>query len=285
MDSALHCVEDGGAAGAGGAQVQAYSLREEREIGGLLDGFLQRSRAVVQHGWYPTGRELALDEAMVRFQGRFRKVYRRQPKPTSEGMKLVAVCDARGFVLDAVLAAGPGSAKEAGMTVHDTVMHLASRVPRGSVVYMDKYFCSVATLQCMAEKHRVLGCGTLRKRRGVPPHTGLDATAPRGTFRFAMGVVSPRVRMVAGCWRDSAVTRFASTAHSGDAGVVLRRVAGVRGRVPFSAPRALVDYNRYMRGVDLADQRRACLTVQRRTRKWWRALFAWWLDSVVVSVT
>ncbi len=38
-----------------------------------------------------------LDEMMIRFQGRSDRVYCRQPKPTSMGMKVIAVTDPHGF--------------------------------------------------------------------------------------------------------------------------------------------------------------------------------------------
>ena len=87
-----------------------YRLRDEPKIGQLLGRFVSNSGRVVERGQYRPGWNLSLDEAMVRrFQGHFRRVFRRQPKPTSEGMKLILLCDPCGFTLAAMLAQGEGS--------------------------------------------------------------------------------------------------------------------------------------------------------------------------------
>src|SRR5450432_3015217 len=48
-------------------------------------------------------------------------------------------------------------------------------------------------------------------------------------------------------------------------------------------PGAIDDYNRFMGGVDIADQLRASFTTQQRGVKPWRALFYWLLDSTIVN--
>lgn len=43
------------------------------------------------------------------------------------------------------------------------------------------------------------------------------------------------------------------------------------------------EYNAYMGGTDLCDQRRGNFSTQRRSKKWWHALFYFTLDVLMVS--
>ena len=42
-------------------------------------------------------------------------------------------------------------------------------------------------------------------------------------------------------------------------------------------------YNQYVGGTDLCDQRRGKFTTQRRSKKWWHALFYFTLDVLMVG--
>ena len=53
-------------------------------------------------------------------------------------------------------------------------------------------------------------------------------------------------------------------------------------RVQRSAPILIVDYNRFMGGTDLCDQRRGNFSTQRKSKKWWHALFYFTLDVLMV---
>lgn len=48
-------------------------------------------------------------------------------------------------------------------------------------------------------------------------------------------------------------------------------------------PVAIDDYNRFMGGVDIADQLRAGFSTQQRGVKPWRPLFYWLLDSTIIN--
>jgi len=48
-------------------------------------------------------------------------------------------------------------------------------------------------------------------------------------------------------------------------------------------PIAIDDYNRFIRGVDIANQLRAGFSTQQRGVKPWRLLFYWLLDSTIIN--
>lgn len=61
---------------------------EMKKIGDYLKMFNGQCLTV-----YAPGEFLSLDEMMIRFEGNFHMVHRKQHKPTSEGMKMYAICD------------------------------------------------------------------------------------------------------------------------------------------------------------------------------------------------
>ena len=65
---------------------------------------------------------------------------------------------------------------------------------------------------------------------------------------------------------------------------VLRRMPGVKDRVTRDCPTLFAEYNRYMGGTDLCDQRRGNYTTQRRSKKWWHSLFYFTLDILMVCM-
>src|SRR5271166_792460 len=110
-----------------------------------------------------------------------------------------------------------------------------------------------------------------------------EAHQSKGYYQFAMAPLTSNVNVVGGYWLDSKKMAFLSTAHTGQAGEVLRHRKGHRGRLAVRAPLAMVDYNDKMHGVDVADQMRVTLSVLNRSRKWWKPVFSWLVDTAVTN--
>ena len=89
--------------------------------------------------------------------------------------------------------------------------------------------------------------------------------------------------MTLSAWRDNGLVRILSTFHSHSDNVVdiTRRVGA--NMLTQKAPRAVVDYQKAMGGVDLADHLRSSFSVQRKTYRWWFALFYWVLDTSLIN--
>ena len=146
---------------------------------------------------------------------------------------------------------------------------------RGHHIYMDNYYTSPA----LFSRLRSLGfgaCGTLRlTRRGVPAEA--KARLEKGERRLvpvdeAMNVVQ---------WHDKRLVSVLSTIHDDTPVAVERRSRRAPGgREMVEKPQAVVEYNKYMGGVDLGDQ---LLTYSHRTRKWWRRTFFFLFDAAVVN--
>lgn len=70
--------------------------------------------------------------------------------------------------------------------------------------------------------------------------------------------------------------------NAGDHGQVLRtNKAGEREAVV--CPQAIVDYNKYIGGVDRFDQRMATNCIAWKSRTWWMKLFYYFMDAAIVN--
>lgn len=280
INASLHCQEDkeeDQPRGRNTADEPNYDVSKEPKIGKLLKMFMDACRGCKQ---YILPKQLTLDEMMILFQGSCYKIFRRQAKPTSMGMKIIAITDYTGFLVCFIIDPGPGR----GIPVHSMVLQLAAMLNNGHELYMDNYYCTVKIAVELILKYNIMVTGTVRQNRGVPPETKFDTKKEQqGKFKYCMVEISESKSIVAGHWFDSRLVGFLSTAHNGNAGVVERRKKGHVGRREITAPECMVDYNKYMHGNDRADQKRTSYSIQMKSRKWWKAFFNWIFDSACIN--
>jgi hypothetical protein len=143
-----------------------YDVEQDPKVGRILKMFLTQC---LDPAKYVICKELSLDEMMIRFQGRSSIIFKRMPKPTSMGIKIFAVTDYHGFLVNFRISRGPG----AGPSTEEVVIQLTSRLKKGHVVYIDNYFCSVDVAKKLSKKD-ILVCGTVRENRGIPEETKVN---------------------------------------------------------------------------------------------------------------
>ena len=227
------------------------------------------------HAYYVPGRDFAVDETMVRFQGRSSWITVIKGKPEPIGYKLYTVAS-EGYLLGFRIYRGKGGYNTAQNVLHHTVMDLV--LPwqgHHRILYMDNLYTSPALC------HALLGvgirsCGTCRPNRAdLPPNlTTFKASLAKGqTKTWQSGQL--------GCliWHDSKPVLFLSTHLRPDKITPLDpspfRPATFR-------PTVAVDYNLNKGHVDQVDQVRSYHAVQRRGRRSWPAL-AWWLLDMCIT--
>ena len=89
--------------------------------------------------------------------------------------------------------------------------------------------------------------------------------------------------LLAVAWCDVGQTKGMSNFHEPQNATVERRVKGQQDRTQRNAPKCMADYNKFMVGTDLSDQRRGNFTCQRKSVKWWHSLFYFSLDILMVT--
>ena len=120
------------------------------------------------HAYYVPGRDFAVDETMVRFQGRSSWITVIKGKPEPIGYKLYTVAS-EGYLLGFRIYRGKGGYNTAQNVLHHTVMDLV--IPwqgHHRILYMDNLYTSPALC------HALLGvgirsCGTCRPNRADHP--------------------------------------------------------------------------------------------------------------------
>ena len=89
-------------------------------------------------------------------------------------------------------------------------------------------------------------------------------------------------QLIVAIWRDKGKLNVTplSTGHPPFIGNVSRRTGAVVN--VGSCPEPIIEYNKYMGGVDLADQLRSYYSMCRQSCKWWTYLFWGFFDTAIV---
>ena len=159
---------------------------------------------------------------------------------------------------------------------------------RGHCVVMDNYFTSVPLFRELASLG-TYATGTARSNRiGLPTHlktAGNFRRSPQGHLEWRMHC---HRGMSCVMWKDKRPVLLLST-HANPITspdepqvVVPRRNGAIREDIPTSP--ILLEYTKYMRGVDVADQLRASYSSQTRSHKWWHRVFWFLVDTSIVNM-
>ena len=164
------------------------------------------------------------------------------------------------------------------MTAGVVLRLLAPICGRGHHLYTDNLYTSPGLF---TELHvrGLEACGTLRlNRRGIPPE--VKASMQKGERRTV--VVNDKMAVVQ--WRDKRIVSILSTLHSDTpVDIECRSRHAPGGREVVQKPEAVVEYNKFMGGVDRGDQLLSYYGFPHRTVKWWRRAFFFLFDAAIVN--
>ena len=162
---------------------------------------------------------------------------------------------------------------------HAVVMKLVNPIKgRGHHVYMDNFYTSPQLFRDL-RRNNFGACGTLRLNRRGLPNTIKESVKKGEKKAFQLDDT-----MLAVKWMDKRVVTALTTIHDDTTVAVERRTRHVAGgREMVQKPAAIVQYNKYMGGVDQADQLLSYYGFGHRTVKWWRRAFYFLLDMAVVN--
>ena len=148
-------------------------------------------------------------------------------------------------------------------------------------VYFDSFFSSV-TLMKLLLMNNTYACATTRSSRKEWP-TELKypkkLRLQRGESRnLQSGKVTATV------WHDNREICILQTNCDPNKKVYVQRKTGKGNKQTMgSCPHSVALYTKYMGGVDRADQRRCYYDLGRKTKKWWKYLFAFVLNTAIVN--
>ncbi|CAC5408617.1 unnamed protein product [Mytilus coruscus] len=200
---------------------------------------------------YRPHKEQSIDEGMIAFKGRLSFKQYLPAKPTKFGIKVwERASPHNGYVHEFQVYTG----RVAGVRVEEELF---------DQLLQDRIYCA----------------GTVRiNRRGMPEAIKGAKLKERGeTLTMQKG------NLVATAWKDKKIVTYLSTNSDPTQSRTVRRRKkdGTVQDVP--APAVSESYNKYMFGVDLADQKRMQYSTCRKARKWYKYLFWFCFDLATVN--
>lgn len=246
---------------------------------------------------YVPGQRLSLDESLIRAFGRIKFKIRIISKSARYGVKLYVLADAAtAFVLRVIVYTGKSTYNdndvnsESDQKTVQVVTELCKRFEGTKrTVYVDRFYTSIALMKAM-DKMDLYVTGTVMANR-VPKECRI-AKGSKEFRNMARGAFQKHVFLYTDeqgrerkyglvCWKDrNIVYGLTSEDNTVDNGTCHRRCKRERGGIiKITRPKLIENYNRYMGGVDVADQRRLqCNSTVMGQNRWWLKLFFYMLD-------
>lgn len=247
---------------------QAPSPDRLYKVRPLITFFNQRMSDI----FYP-GRELSLDESMVLWRGRliFRQYIKN--KRHKYGIKLYILTTPEGIILK--FAIYTGMLDDIGGKGHaeKVVMHLMEgKLGVGHSLYMDNFYNSYGLAKKLID-HETHCTGTLRLDRKCNPKEIKSAKLKTGETKaqYSNGVM-------VGKWRDKRDVAYISTEFQNE----MTEVRNKRQQVK-TKPKPIVEYNKYMSGVDRQDQMLSYYPSERKTIRWPTKIFIHTLQMMIMN--
>lgn len=220
---------------------------------------------------YTPGEFLSLDEAMVPWKGRLSFRQYLPNKPDRFGVKLYVISESvSGYISNFEIYTGKDfdpnpdgdeSEHDKGHS-YNVVMGMlrgGDFLNKGYSIYTDNYYSS-PTLFDELYAEDTLAVGTVRVNRKEMP-TVFKLKLKKGEARYRQ-----RNNLMAVKWADKRDVTMLSTKHEATFSVP-GKVDRATGEL-FAIPSCILDYNKYMGGVDMADQMGKYYTITRKTVKW-----------------
>ena len=232
-------------------------------------------RAKCENNFKPT-KNISVDEGMIAYRGRLSFKQYMPAKPTRYGIKVWMAADSsNGYVLnfDVYLGKEPNHRRINGLG-YDVVTQLTRPFMNNNhCLYFDNFFSSVILFEDL-QKNGTYACATVRCNRKDLPRCVKDKLRP------GQKIVRQKGNVVLTKWHDKRDVCIIST----NCSPLEPDVVVTRGNNQEVTKPAVVNlYNKYMGGVDLADQLRHYYSVGRASRQWYRYIFWFLIDLSICN--
>lgn len=230
---------------------------------------------------YTPHHQNSIDEAMIPFKGRSSVKQYMPMKPIKRGVKVWTRADSiNGYVCELQIYLGKvGNTAEKQLGARVVKDLTRALVGKYYTIYCDNFFTSAKLFEDLYSDG-VYACGTLRSDRvGYPEefkhHMKRKKLGDRGTnFQIRKG------NLLFSLWQDNKLVNVVSSnCDSGEGSV--QRTQKDNTRLTVKCPHNIIEYNKYMGGVDKCDQMRQYYCVRQKTRKFYRYIF-WFLFELTL---
>lgn len=226
--------------------------------------------------YYPD-RELSIDESMVLWRGRltFRQYIKN--KRHKYGIKLYMLTTPGGIVLNFMVytgmlddCGGKGHGEKVVLKLLDGYLGV------GHSVFMDNYYNSFELAKSLADKQTHC-TGTMRSNRKTFPKEVRDKKLKKGE---TLASYSNGVMM--GKWKDKRDVWYISNEYKNDMMEIQTRRRR-QGDELKSKPLPIINYNKYMSGIDRQDQMLSYHPCERKTIRWPSKIFVHILQLMMIN--
>lgn len=232
-------------------------------------------------------REISVDESVVGFKGKICFLTYNPKKPTKWGIRIYVLADANtGYVYSILPYYGSLTSEDlprpdlliSTRIVLKLCQDLLDSNPgsKGYHIYTDRYYTSLPLAQELL-KLNIHTTGTIQNNRKFIPDS---IKKPKFSQNNTFACRSENLLLLA--WKDKRVVTILSSWDVSGTQPINRRVRGGNIQV-IDKPTVIVNYNKYMGGVDRADSYSASYCFLRKSLKWWRKLFFWGLELCSVN--
>ena len=250
-----------------------------------ISSFMAHLNASFQQSWN-LGREISIDESLVPTKGRsYLKQYIKN-KPHKWGIKLwVLACSTTAYVWRfSVYSGREGDRPEHGLSYSVVIKLMAGLFHKWHCVFMDNFYSSVNLFVDLFTRG-TYAIGTVRRNRKHLPPAIIDPITIKRMNR-GQSIFRRAYFLLCSTWKDTREVTLLSTCSpaTGD-GTVVRNIVqqGQHTVLNVPVPPCVLQYNKYMGGVDLGDQFCTYYTVKRKTRKFWKVIFSRFLDIAIAN--
>lgn len=228
---------------------------------------------------FQLSKNIAVDESMIKYKGRSTIKQYMPKKPIKRGYKVWMLADQTGYCYKFEIytgKTGDGVQKDLGSTVIKTLC--LGLENKGHCLFFDNYFNSVPLMIYLQEK-QIFACGTVNQTRKYLPSFLQDSKMKRGEFDF----YTSNNGMLALKWKDKRAVSLLSNYHDSHETSTVKRKNKDGTVEDVLCPQLLIDYNKFMNGVDKFDQIKSTYEVDRKSHKWWHRIFFFFLDASIVN--
>ena len=245
---------------------------------------------------YNLHQQVSVDEAMIKCHGQHWGIVGAPNKPAKRGFKVFVLADGvTGYLSDFMVYMR--KQKEVGLTKR-VVENLTENIDgRNHIVFVDKFYTSVPLALSLLERNTYI-CGSFNTGRKMWPSdlkvskTKAKKNDPiksmkRGQFHTRQ---TRDGRLVATVWKDKRhvynLNTFYNPLTDARHDKVLRKATNDDGKwekSEYPCPKSIVEFNKFMGGVDRHDHLRSNYSLQRISSKWW-TYFCWFaFDMAIIN--
>ena len=253
----------------------------------LITGYLDYINSRLLNHFTPD-KEICVDESVVKFKGRVSFITYNPKKPTKWGIRIYTLADSgTGYICGILPYYGslttqtlirPDLPVSTRNPLHLYTM-LSNRVPgaQGHHMFTDRYYTSyILAIELRKLKSHLTGT-IMPNRKQLP-----DAIRKRQLPKEKSMVAYRKIDNFVVAWKDKRIVTLFTNFHNAAMSNVERTLRhGVQTVV--RKPDVVVNYIKFMGGVDLADQYASTYCFMRKSLKWWRKLFFWGLEISLIN--